>query len=103
VPLLRQGVVDVVDRQVLFAQGDDPGAGRILLGLGPRPARGVREEVAESSVAEGVAQHPERPRSVAEAPGRLRRRPPFGEIGPQGFVLPVPWLLRLHEKLGGRR
>jgi len=103
VALLPQGVVDVVDRQVLLAQGDDQRPGWILLGLDLRAAGGVGEELAAAPMAEGMTQDAERARGVAEAPGCLGRWHPLGKVRAQGFVLPVPGLLGLEEEPGGVR
>ena len=99
VPLRRQGIVDVVDRQVLLAQGDNQRPGGILLGLDLRPGSGLGEEVA-APMAEDMAQDPERARGVAEAPGGIGGRHPLRKVRAQGLVLPVPGLLGLEEEPG---
>ncbi len=86
-----------------FAQGDDQGPRRILLGLDVGAARGVDEEVAHVTVPEGVAQHPKGPRGIAEAAGGRGRRHPVGEVGPQRFVLALPRMPGFREEPGGVR
>ena len=45
------------------------------------------EEVRQLPSAEGMAEHPEGARRIAEATRRLSRGEPLHEVSPQGFVL----------------
>ena len=98
VALLGQGIVDVVDRQVLLAQGHDQRAGRILLRLDLGPPRDVPEELAPGPLAEAVAKDPERARRIPKAAGRRGRGEALDEVGAQRLVLPLPRVLRLDEE-----
>ena len=71
---------------VLFAQGDDEGAGRIGFGLGFRARLALHEEI-EVMASELAAQNSKGTGGVAEAAGDLVRGEGFEEEGAQGFVL----------------
>ena len=69
--LLLQRLTDLIDRVVALAQRYDLLMGAALPGLfAPTGVPGC-EEVRQLTVAKAVAQHPERPRRVAEASCRL--------------------------------
>ncbi len=69
-----------------------------LLDLGP--PGDVLEERPLGPLAEAVAEDPERPRGIAKAARRLGRGESLDEVGAQCLVLPLPWMLRLHEEAG---
>src|SRR5262249_32714892 len=82
---------DIVNREVLFAQGDHLLTERVHLGrrLGS-PLRG-KKEGAVKVLAKFGAEDAKAPRSVAEAFGRLLRRDSLDEVGSEGLVLAVRW------------
>jgi len=100
VALLGQRVVNVVDRQVLLAQGDDHRPRRVFLGLDLRAPGSLGEELAYLAAAKGVAQHAEGPGRIAELSGRDRGGHALGEVGAQRFVLAVPRVRGLPEESG---
>jgi len=57
------------------------------------------EEVRQLPSAEGMAEHPEGARRIAEATRRLSRGEPLHEVSPQGFVLALAWGCRLRKEL----
>ena len=57
------------------------------------------EEVRQLPSAEGMAEHPEGARRIAEATRRLSRGEPLHEVSPQGFVLALAWGRRLRKEL----
>ena len=87
-PLLLEGLADLVDRVVLLAQGDGDLARGGLLRLRLRPASGSDEERRRPVAAKVVAQD-------AEGPGRgpkaraTSARALLDEVGAQGLVLAV--------------
>ena len=66
-----QGAADVVDGEVLLAQGDDLLSQPLLLAWRSAPMCGGDEEVAVGLIAELVDEDAEAPRRIAEAGGRL--------------------------------
>ena len=99
-PLVVQRAADVVDREVLLAQLDDPIAEGIGLGGGMRPLGRGDEEGALGIPAELVDEDAEAARGVAEAACRLDPREPLDEVGPQRLVLPVGGVGRFGEPAG---
>jgi len=87
--LVGQVATDVVDGEVLFAQGDDTVAEGIGLGCGMRPLGRFEEEVASRVLAELVDEDSEAPRRVTEAASDLGTGNPFNEEGAEGLVLAV--------------
>ena len=81
-PLVVQRAADVVDREVLLAQLDDPIAEGIGLGGGMRPLGRGDEEGTFGIPAELVDEDAEAARGVAEAACRLDPEP-LDEVGPQ--------------------
>src|SRR5512143_1305072 len=86
---LGQGTADVVDRQVLLAQGDHLLAHGIGLRGALGPFGGGQEEAAIGLRAELVAQHAEAAGGVAEALGDFVGGQRVDEVGAQGLVLAV--------------
>jgi hypothetical protein len=80
---------DVVNGEILFAQGDDLFSDPVPLGCRLWALFGWREELAMGILAEVVAEHPETSGGIAEALGNLLGREPIDEICAQGLVLPV--------------
>ena len=78
---MGQVATDVVDGEVLFAQGDDTVAEGIGLGCGMRPLGRFEEEVASRVLAELVDEDSEAPRRVTEAASDLGTGNPFNEEG----------------------
>ena len=99
-PLVVQRAADVVDREVLLAQLDDPIAEGIGLGGGMRPLGRGDEEGTFGIPAELVDEDAEAARGVAEAACRLDPREPLDEVGPQRLVLPVGGVGRFGEPAG---
>ena len=84
--LFFENPFNVVDRVILFAQGDDELAGGILFGL----RLGARSELAEEvglGLAEVVAKNAEGAWGIAEVFGDQRGREAFDEVGAKGLVL----------------
>ena len=95
--VLLQSATDVIDGQVLLAQGDDFLAAWIgRLGAGFLAA-GFEEEGTLRVTAELMHQAAETAGRVAEAHGGLLGRHAFHEISPQGLVLPMDGVGGLEE------
>jgi hypothetical protein len=84
---------------VLFAQGDDEGAGGVGFGLGLGSGPAWAKEV-ERPVAELAAEDAEGSWGVAKEVGDLLGRKVLDKIGAQGFVLPLGGRLGLEEEPG---
>jgi hypothetical protein len=81
---------DLVDRVVALAQGHDLVMRAALLGLlVPARPRGS-EELRQDAATKGVAQHPEGPRRIAEAPCHIGRGQFVHIKGTQSLVLALP-------------
>jgi hypothetical protein len=87
VPLVGQVATDVVDGEILFAQGDNPVAERIGLGCGMGSLGRCEEEVASRVLAELMDEDSEAPRCVTEAASDLGTGEPLNEEGAEGLVL----------------
>ena len=100
VPLMLQGPADVIDREVLLAQGDDA----LATLLGARPARGAvgDEERAAGVLAEAVDQDAEAAGAVAESSGGLLGGQALDEEGAEGLVLAVRGVGGLKEPAAER-
>lgn len=85
----REFALDVVDGEVLFAQGDDEVTDAVALGRGARAGRAWGEEsgAAGGVMAELVAEDTEGAGGIAKAFRHLRGRQAVDEVGPEGFVL----------------
>jgi hypothetical protein len=95
-----QDAADVVDREVLLAEGDDPVAEGVGLGRGLRsPGRGDEEDAVRVA-AEMVDEDAEASGRVAGASRRLGPREALDEVGPEGLVLPVGGVGRHSEDAG---
>ena len=97
---MGQVATDVVDGEVLFAQGDDTVAEGIGLGCGMGPLGRFEEEVASRVLAELVDEDSEGPRRVTEAASDLGSGNPFNEEGAEGLVLAVGGFGGFEEDLG---
>ena len=97
-----QGPADVVDGEVLLAEGDDLLPQPLLLAGRPALACGGGKEVAVGLVAELVDEDAEAPRRVAEAGGRLGRGEAVDEEGSEGLVLSMGGVGGLQEAAGQR-
>jgi len=95
--LAGQGAADVVDGEVLLAQGDDLFAKPFLLARRSADARRRDEEVARGLMAELMDEDAEAPRCIAEPAGRFGGGETIDEEGPEGFVLPVGGVGGLQE------
>jgi hypothetical protein len=84
--LLFQRGLNIIDRQILLAHGEDQIARSSLFGLRARAALELAEEVGLVS-AEVVAQDAEGTGGVAETPGDLFSGELFDKISAQGLVL----------------
>ena len=98
--LVRQGAADVVDGEILFAQGDDTVAERVGLGCGTGPLGRCEEEVASRVLAELVDEDSEAPRRVTEAASDLGSGTPSNEEGAEGLVLAMGGVGGFEEDLG---
>jgi hypothetical protein len=87
VSALFQDPADIIDGQILLAQGDDrvPDTIGFRRSLGPL-LRG-KEEGALWIPAELMGENAEASRGIPEATGDLGRRELIDEVGPEGFVL----------------
>ena len=85
--LVGQVAADVVDRQILLAQRDDPIAERIGFGRSLRSFGRAEEEVAAGILAKLMDQDAEAPWGIAEAAGGLFTGQSLDEIGTKGLVL----------------
>ena len=93
--IVGQRTADVVDREILFPQRDDPFPKPFLLAWRPTRACGRDEEVARGLMAKLMNKDAKASGRVPEASGRFGRGNTVDEEGPQGFVLPmggVGWL-----------
>ncbi len=98
--LVGQVATDVVDGEVLFAQGDDTVGEGIGLGCGMRPLGRFEEEVASRVLAELVDEDSEAPRRVTVAASDLGTGNPCNEEGAEGLVLAVGGVGGFEEDLG---
>ena len=91
---------DVVDREILFAQGDDA----VVHGIGLRSGLGffgrLDEEVASGILAELVDEDSEAPRGITEAMSSLGAGEAIEEEGAEGLVLTVGSVGGLEEEAG---
>ena len=87
VALVGQAAADVVDRQVLLTQRDDPLAEGIGFGRGLWSLGWGEEEVAAGILAELMDQDTETPRGIAKSAGGLLTGQPLDEVGAEGFIL----------------
>ncbi|MEK7755026.1 MAG: hypothetical protein AAB654_24075, partial [Acidobacteriota bacterium] len=93
-------LADVVDGEVLLAQGDDLISQALGLGGGFRSFGRGEEELPLRFLAELVGQNAKASRGVTAAAGGLGGREPFDEVGAEGFVLAVGGVLGLEEEAG---
>jgi hypothetical protein len=96
-----QGLADVVDGVVAFAQGDDAVSGGVAFG-GALGAGSGRSEELDASGPKLAAEGVEGLAGVAEAVGDLLGAAPVDEIGAEGFVLALAGVGRAQEELGAR-
>ena len=92
-----EGAFDVIDRMILFAQGDNQRAS----GVGPGLALGTglaRAEEIEVLTAKLAAQDTEGPWGITESTGHFLGREPLDKEGAQGFVLAVGGRLGFEEE-----
>ena len=100
VSLVGQIAADVVDREVLFAQGDDAIAEGIGLGCGLGSLGRCEEEVASGILAELMDEDAEAARGVTEAASGLGAGKAIDEEGAEGLVLTVGGVGGLEEDPG---
>jgi hypothetical protein len=98
--LVGQIAADVVDGEVLFAEGDDAVAEGIGLGCGLGPLGRSEEEVASGTLAELVDEDAEAPRGVTEATSHLDAGETVDEEGAEGLVLAMGGVGRFEEDPG---
>src|SRR5262249_55401541 len=96
-----QGPADVVDGEVLLAEGEDLLPQPSLLARRPALVWSGDEEVAVGPVAEPVDEDAEAPRRVAEASGGLGRGEALDEEGAERLVLSMGGVGGLQEAAGG--
>ena len=94
-----EGAFDVIDRMILFAQGDNQRASRVGFGLTLGTGLALAEEI-KVLASELAAQDAESSWGIAEPTGHLLGREPLGKIGAEGFVLAVGGRLRFEEESG---
>ena len=100
VSFVGQIAADVVDREILFAQGDDAVAYGIGLGSGLGSFGRLEEEVASGILAELVDEDSEAPWGVTEAMSGLGAGEAIDEEGAESFVLTVGSVGGLEEEAG---
>ena len=83
---------------VLFAQGDDQGAGGGLFRLGPRPRTGGDKEGRVGVANKAVAEHPEGAGGIAEGTRGLLGRASFDVVSAKGFILPLLGMARFEKE-----
>ena len=101
---MAQGPADVVDGEVLLAQGDHAvAAGGPSWAAVWGPLAGGEEEGPLGVLAELVDQDAEAAGRVAEARGGLGGGKSLDEVGAEGLVLAVGGVDRLQKAVGERR
>ena len=100
-PLLA--ATDIVDGEILFAQGDDAVTYGVGLGSGLGSFSRLEEEVASGILAELVDEDSEAPWGVTEAMSGLGDGEAIDEEGAEGFVLTVGCVGGLEEETGDVR
>ena len=103
VSFVGQIAADVIDREILFAQGDDAVAYGVGLGSGLGSFSRLEEEVASGILAELVDEDSEAPWGVTEAMRGLGAGEAIDEEGAEGFVLTVCCVGGLEEETGDVR
>jgi hypothetical protein len=98
VALVFQGSADVIDGQVLFAEGDDTLAQFVLRRGGVLLLMRGTEEGMLRVLAELVDQRAETACGVAKALGGFLGGDPLHEVSPQGFVLTMGSVAGLQEE-----
>jgi hypothetical protein len=96
--LLLERLADLIDRIVALAQGYDLVMRAALLGLVVPARSGGSEKLRQVAAAKGVAQHPEPPGRIAEAPCHIGRRQLVHVESAQGLVLALPRRRGLSEE-----
>jgi hypothetical protein len=97
-PFFGQGPADVIDGEILFAQGDDLLAPGIAAGiLSWRPA-GRKEKVPVGILAKLVTKDTETARGVAKLERGPRGRETLDEEGSEGLVLAVDRVFGFQEE-----
>ena len=99
-PSLWKGAADVVDGEVLLAEGDDMVVDGIRLGSGVWPLGGGKEEETLGILAEVVDQDAKASWGVAVAFGDLGPGEFFNEEGTEGFVLAMCGIGGFEENAG---
>ena len=97
-----EDAADVVDGEVLLAQGDDAIFEGLLLGRGMRSFGSGEEEEALGVLAELAGEDAETAGGVAPALGNLPDREALDEIAAKGLVLAMGGVAGLEEVLGER-
>jgi hypothetical protein len=97
---LVQGAADVVNGEVLFAQGDDLGAKLVSLGRDVGPFGRGQEEGAIGILPELVDQSPKTADGIAEAVGDVGCGLFLDAVGAEGFVRAMGSIAGLEEASG---
>ena len=100
VSLVGQGAANVIDREVLLAEGDDAVAEGIGLGCGVRSLGGGEEEVAVRILPELMDQDAKAAGGVTESAGDFGAGEAIDEEGAEGLVSAVGGVGRLEEDSG---
>jgi hypothetical protein len=95
---LPQRPIDVVDRKILFAQGHDHFAQRVLARSRWRALVRGKEELPAGILTKVVTKDAEASRRVTEAAGGLGRRKIIDKVGSQGFILSMRGIRWLQEE-----
>ena len=97
---MGQIATDVVDGEILFAQGDDTVAEGVGLGCGMGPFGRCEEEVTSRVLAELMDEDSEAPRRVTEVASDLSTGGAVNEEGAECLVLAVGGIGGFEENLG---
>ena len=99
-PALVQSPADVINGQILLAQGDHFLAHRVPLGYGLRTFTRREEKLPMRILTKLMAQDPKTARGVAEVSCGLGRGKTLNEVGPQGLILAMGGIGRIQEHAG---
>lgn len=100
---LVQGPADVIDGEVLLAQGNDLLTVLVFLGCRVRAFGGIQEKGAIGFAAELVDQGAKTGGGITEACGDLGSWQTFDAVGAEGFVLALGGVAGLEEAVGEGR
>jgi len=92
-----EGAADIIDGEILFAEGKDPLPKEFLLGRRAWTFLGREEEAAFGVLPEAMDEDAEAGGCIAEAAGGFGSREALDEVGAEGFVEAVRGIGGLEE------